>query len=137
MDKADVQTSLRMPEELRDRLARAAKENGRGIGEEIRQRLEASFGGVSVDEKTGRLLAMSGFVTQFVNKHCARWDQNPFGFAVVKAAVETLLAQYRPEGEIERPIIRDRSAIMFFEHEPEACGRAIAGLALQIAEKQP
>ena len=139
MDKTDVQTSLRMPEELRDRLARAATEKGHGIGEEIRQRLEMSFEGFSVDEKTGRLLATIGFVTQFVDQNCAPWNQNPFAFALVKAAIETLLAQYRPNGEIERPK-RDesRATSMFFEHDtPETCGRVIAGLAIQIAEKQP
>jgi len=40
----DTQTSLRLPRTMYDALLGAASEHGRGISEEIRQRLEASLG---------------------------------------------------------------------------------------------
>ena len=52
-----VQTAVRLPQSLRDRLSNAGGE--RGLGEEIRRRLEASFDAeaeASVDPKTSELL---------------------------------------------------------------------------------
>ena len=51
-----VQTAVRLPQSLRDRLSKAGGE--RGLGEEIRRRLEASFDAAKApaDPKTPELL---------------------------------------------------------------------------------
>jgi hypothetical protein len=57
-----MQTSLRLPRDLYDRLVKAAGD--RGIGEEIRQRLEASLGGTPTDATDPRfadLLTTAGY----------------------------------------------------------------------------
>ena len=100
MTKSDVQTSLRLPEELRDRLTQAAVENGRGIGEEMRRRLEASFGSAAPapdDPQTARLLRVIARSAAILNQEWAPWHADAGAWAVFKAAVESTLAEHRPE----------------------------------------
>lgn len=46
---ADIQFNLRIPAELKDRIAEAAKENNRSINAEAQSRLEKSFDKTNID----------------------------------------------------------------------------------------
>jgi hypothetical protein len=98
-DDETVQTAVRLPKNLRERLSKAGGE--RGLGEEIRQRLEASFAaeknGVSV--KTRELLdAMSSFAWQ-VTMYYGDPASDPFAADVLKTCIVLLIARERPNGE--------------------------------------
>jgi len=80
MAKSDVQTSLRLSEELRDRLATAAVDNRHGIGEDMRQRLEASFKFEpnSDDPKMRELLAGVARMAEFLARYYPQWHTEGF-----------------------------------------------------------
>lgn len=105
-----TQTSLRLPRELHDRLSAAAGE--RGIGDEIRRRLEASFAPDEVaDAKTRELARLVTHAAEIIGGVGERgsggyywpWHTDPFSFEVFKLvvhmALDKALAYYRPEGE--------------------------------------
>ena len=52
MSLADPQMSVRLPGDLKPRLAKAAKENGRTINADIVTRLERSFSGAQTNAAT-------------------------------------------------------------------------------------
>jgi hypothetical protein len=101
-----MQTSLRLPSDLYDKLTEVAGD--RGIGEEIRRRLQASIGAVEMDWQTRKLADAVAIVAQR-----AGWRNSRRGFAVFRAALGELLAQLRPPSEpspdptIERDAARD------------------------------
>jgi hypothetical protein len=132
MTKSDVQTSLRLPEALRTSLSVAAEKNGHGIGEEMRQRLEASFEIIPTteDDATRWLLAAIAEAAVIINDHCAGWLGNPFAFTVMKSAVEALLAHCQPEGEPVRPVFTPNSSgdRIFGRKTPEEAGVTLAGI---------
>jgi hypothetical protein len=123
MPKSDVQTSLRLPEDLRDRLATEAAENGHGIGEEMRQRLEASFKTKTSaeDQNTGYLQFEIGRCAQLLAQHWVAWHADAEAWSVFKAAVNHLLDEYKPE-TTGTPKSRD-AAIMF---DGEGAGERLA-----------
>lgn len=118
--------SMRMPDELRDRLAQAATEGGRSLGEEIRRRLEASLGAPPpiADAKTTEFLRCIAFAAGYVGKHCGPWHQNPYAHAVLRTIVAELLAKDQPPGEPEAP----STAGAAFEGPPEQAGRVLASI---------
>jgi len=116
-----------MPEELRDRLAKAAADNGHGIGEEMRRRLEASFAGsvpTAADPKSAELLRLIADVLRWINERCALWHESAYAHATLKAAFAALLEPYRPEGEAVPP-----KADGLFSSPPEQEGWVIAEVA--------
>src|SRR5690348_4015205 len=98
MANSDTQTSLRMPEDLHQRLSKAAETAGHSLGEEIRRRLEASFGPApSKDPKTEQLLAAIDRVTAGMLLD-GNWHDDLHLFQVFKFAVLTLLSRFEPSG---------------------------------------
>jgi hypothetical protein len=91
-----VQTSLRLPRDLYENLAQAAGE--KGIGEEIRRRLENSFFGnqfVVKDERVGDLLNAIAHAAAAVSKTPHSGTSGSYnGFA---QAVRELIETFRPE----------------------------------------
>jgi Arc-like DNA binding domain len=126
MARADIQTSLRMPEDLKQRLMAEAEKNGYGVGVEICRRLEASFGSApaSKDPKTAELLRLIATVADYTGKQCGPWYENPYAYVVVRTAIEELLAQHQPEGEPSAP----PGARGAFEGPPEQAGRVLASI---------
>jgi hypothetical protein len=122
-----VQTAVRLPQNLRDRLSEVGGE--RGLGEEIRRRLEASFevADPSVDPKTRELLDAIAFFDEEMFHHFGSWSKEPFAFNVMKACVDMLLAYYRPEGEAKAPPTTDRKAALLYgpDTSPEALSRLL------------
>lgn len=133
MTQSDVQTSLRLPEELRDRLAQAATENGRGIGEEMRRRLEASFGSVptSEDQKTSQLLRVIARSAAILVEHWALWHEDAGAWAVFRGAIEDVLTERRPEATGAVP--KTERGASLFKSAPEQAGSTLAFVA-EIAE---
>jgi hypothetical protein len=114
-----------MPEELRDRLAQAAAKNGHGIGEEMRRRLEASFGPApSGDPKTRQLLAAIAHVPDGMILD-GNWHEDQHLFQVFKEALLLLLSRFKPPGASP-----DAHYLMFSRDDPpEIAGRYYAGFA--------
>lgn len=135
MAASEIQTSLRMPEALRDRLAQAASEAGRGLGEEIRRRLEASFGStpVSADPKTGDLLRLIARAAAILAEHWVPWHEDAGPFAVFNAAIENVLSRQQPKasGAIKKSY---RGAVMFDASTPPERQGAMLAMLAEIAE---
>jgi hypothetical protein len=134
-----VQTSLRLSRDAYDHLAKAAEENGWGVGEEIRRRLEATFVHElqHVDKETHRLTGAIVQAARNINTGFGPWHQNRFSFDVLKAAINTLLAFQKPEGAPVPP--SDPSKVDLYlgpDGSAETAGRMFA-VSVAIAEGVP
>jgi hypothetical protein len=137
-DKA-VQTSLRLSQDAYDYLAKAAEQNGWGVGEEIRRRLEATFIQESqhVDEETHRLKSAIVQAARNINAAFGPWHQGRFSFDVFKAAITTLLAFQKPEGAPVPPSDPDKVDLYLGpDGTPETAGRMFA-VSVAITEGTP
>jgi hypothetical protein len=112
--KAEAQTSLRMPEELRERLAQAATAAGRSMGEEIRRRLEASFGSAPAaeDQQTSDVLFLAGKAAEYVaRRYALAWHQDRYAGEAFAAAVRAFITDRLPPGDpVPPPAARGRPA---------------------------
>jgi hypothetical protein len=109
-----VQSAVWLPRDLHQRLKRAGGE--RGMGEEIRRRLEASFAADPAKPKTNELLASITFAADETNRYYGDWAEDAFAFEVLKACVDLLLAVERPKGEaVPNP---SDVASLFFADDP-------------------
>src|SRR5712671_3368256 len=73
-----IQTSLRLPRTLYELLSKAAGD--RGIGEEIRQRLQASFAPVRRDPKTAELATAVAQIASEASSYYRPWHEDPHTF---------------------------------------------------------
>jgi hypothetical protein len=96
-DETMRQSALRLPTDLYEKLRAIGGE--RGMGEEIRRRLEASFEPQKVpdDPATAKLLEAISSVASTVSID-APWSEDAYAFKILKAAVDTLLMEFQPEG---------------------------------------
>lgn len=94
-----VQSAIRLPKSLHQRLKKAGGE--RGMGEEIRRRLEASFDAekAPAGAKTAELLDAIAYCAERTADDYAPWSDDPFSFEVLKGCVDMILAKDRPKGE--------------------------------------
>jgi len=102
------------------------------IGEEIRQRLEASFVSslCAGDQKTADFVDAIATVAVNVRPPYGPWHENPHAFAVFSAAMTALLAYFRPQGDIGPPLAPDLADALFGpDAPPEIAGRILAGAA--------
>ncbi len=98
-DDEMIQSAVRLPRSLHERLKKAGGE--RGMGEEIRRRLEASFDAERVpsDPKTRELLEAISFVARQATNHFGSWSDDAFAFKVLKLGVDRLLKHYQPKND--------------------------------------
>ena len=100
-DDGMVQSTIRLPSSLFDRLEASNKgRGGRGVSEEIRQRLEASF---SHERAVDRLIATYDttpeladgifYLSDLVQQCYGDWTKDRFAFEVLKASIEKMLLQ--------------------------------------------
>jgi hypothetical protein len=117
-DDEMVQTAVRLPQSLRDRLSKAGGE--RGLGEEVRVRLEASFDAAKApaDPKTAELLDAVAFCAEEIARDLRPWSADPYAFAVLKETMSMLLADFEPEGEAVPHANPDSPLIFLFDDEP-------------------
>src|SRR5262249_34431219 len=94
-----IQSAIRLPRRLHERLKKAGGE--RGMGEEIRRRLEASFihDVERGDPKTREFLDAISFVAGQTANYYGSWSKDAFAFQVLKASIGLLLKHYQPEGD--------------------------------------
>jgi hypothetical protein len=94
-----TQSAVRLPQSLHERLKKAGGE--RGMGEEIRRRLEASFDTEKAlaNPKTRELLDAISFFAEETARDFGNWSEDAFAFEVLKACVNKVLAHYQPKGE--------------------------------------
>jgi Arc-like DNA binding domain len=119
MAKSDTQTSLRIPTPLRDRLQEVAELNGRGLGQEIVERLRASFLTPSgTDEKTANLLEDIAAMAKLLADGWAPWHAGDETYKVFKDAIPHLLeVHHRPE---PKSVPMSHRAKVLFEGENAA-----------------
>jgi hypothetical protein len=120
-DRLSTAVTTRMPEDLRERLVRAADKNDRSITQEILRRLHDSF---DHDRNKGREPAMRALcfliaeiahevVDPFGKGEDAKavipdvyvpdWRSDPFYFRAFKLAVVQLLDALQPPGDVKAP----------------------------------
>src|SRR5215831_18965519 len=91
-----VQSAVWLSQDLHRRLKQAGGE--RGMGEQIRQRLEASFASPA-NPKTRELLNAISLAAEETEGYYGNWAEDAFAFEVLKACVDLLLGERRPKGE--------------------------------------
>jgi hypothetical protein len=84
----------------------------------VRERLEAA----SNDEQTRRLQHAIANIAGTLSTFVGPWHKDPFAWAVMRAAVDTLMTARRPKGEPVRPDID----ILGEGDDPATVGRALA-----------
>jgi hypothetical protein len=94
-----IQSAVRLPRSLHERLKKAGGE--RGMGEEIRRRLDASFDAdmERSDPKTSELLEAIAFIARLATTYYGDWAADTFAFQVLKASVDQLLKHCGPKGD--------------------------------------
>lgn len=92
-------SAVRLPRSLHERLKKAGGE--RGMGQEIRRRLEASFAAERspTDVKTRELLAAIASFAKDVARDYGSWSEDRFAFEVLRECVTRLLTHLQPKGE--------------------------------------
>src|SRR5882762_4254419 len=113
-----IQSAVRLPRDLHERLKQAGGE--RGLGEEIRKRLEKSF----ETEKTPKrpadpqiqiLLLAVGFIVTKLRTYFGDLWEDRFSFDVFKSALDLWLLANQPEGEpVMKPNPNRASSGAFF-----------------------
>ncbi len=126
----DAQVSFRLPQELYDRLKEEA--GNRGIGDEIRLRLELSFTAPpTADPKSQQLLTDVVHIVEAAAEFLAvPWHENPWVWQAVSTAVNERLKWNKPAGELTPPVMADPKKRDLFGDDPEAAGRMLMGMAL-------
>src|SRR5258708_7372821 len=94
-----VQSAVRLPRSLHESLKKAGGD--RGMGDEIRRRLEASFDAEKVPENpnTRELINAISFSDEELVRDFGSWSKDRFAFEVLKATINMLLTHYQPKGE--------------------------------------
>ncbi len=122
-----IQSAVRLSQSLHQRLKKAGGE--RGMGEEIRRRLEASFdveAKAPGDPKTRELLAKIERLA--LNTPLDQpWHSDREVFLVFQAAINATLSRYEPNSEVSGPTGRLES-IYGPNATPETIGRVLAGV---------
>ncbi len=128
--------AVRLPRELQERLRQVG--GARGIGEEIRRRLEASFEAESVSPKTRELLDAITFVASETAGYYGEWSEDAFAFEVMKECMDLLLRAYQPKGDVRPSPDHSEIADLFFapEHSHEDIGRSIVGDLMRARKKR-
>jgi predicted DNA-binding protein len=125
--EAVVQTSIRLPREMHDRLAKGDAQ----FGEEVRRRLEASFILERVDPKTRELLeAMVDFADNYTfHMVGVPWHKEPIVFEQFKEGLLEMLECLRSEGT--RVLVKPAKGKVTWEQTPPlGVGRTMARVVL-------
>ena len=116
-----IQSAVRLPRSLHERLKKAGGE--RGMGEEIRRRLEAFFAAerAPADPKMRELLEAIPYFAEETTNFYHGWSEDAFAFRVLKACVDMWLRRYQPEGnpDLAKPNPTDLGWMVFGEENLE------------------
>ena len=118
-DDEMVQTAVRLPQSLRDRLSKAGGEGRRRRGN------PPSLGGIldaersPTNPKAGELADAIIFCADEIARDLGPWSEDSYAFAVLKETVNALLAQFEPPRGKAAPNPKPESALIFlFDDEP-------------------
>ncbi len=120
-----AQVPLRIPEALRARIEKAAKETGQSMNAEIIDRLEKSFGSedrlggprlVELLEAMASAMKITGQTAALAESdkvmNQGQWLRLPYAFDQAAQAAAAVLEQHRPPGERDVPqLIIDESSL--------------------------
>jgi hypothetical protein len=127
-DHKAIQSAVRLPQSLHERLQKAG--GARGMGEEIRRRLELTFAGegAATDEITDEVVAEIREIARDLSRY-APWHADGDAFDVFKAAVNALLSNHWPRGD-PRPETKAHLRGVYGEKTPEDIGLILAHAAI-------
>src|SRR5258708_28961487 len=134
-----IQSDVRLPRDLHECLKQAGGE--RGLGEEIRKRLEKSFETKKTPEDPNRqkLLLAVGFIATKAGMYFGDWSEDRFSFDVLKAGVDLWLTANQPKGEpVMKPNPNREPFDSFFDPSstPENIARAIRANLKRLREER-
>ena len=115
-----IQSAIRLPRMLHERLKKAGGQ--RGMGEEIRRRLEASFDAenTATHPKTIYLLSAVSSCAEKIDHDYGNWSEDAFAFEVLKGCVNILLMRFKPIGEpVPKPKPGSLVATLFGPTQPK------------------
>ena len=129
-----AQTAIRLPPEMLERLRKAA--GGRGVGEEIRRRLEASFA-VEATAQADLMVPITE-AADLTKEFFGDWRQDAFAFFVLKSAIGTILDRHKPSGTAKLKFNPDSIADVIFgvSDTAEQAGTTLAGIVLHNLSKK-
>jgi hypothetical protein len=115
-----VQSAVRLPRSLHETLKKAGGD--RGMGDEIRRRLESSFAAEKNLENpnTRELINAISFSDEELVRDFGSWSKDRFAFEVFRESVNALLKQYEPKGELIPVPNPDGMAEILFGENPSA-----------------
>jgi hypothetical protein len=115
-----VQSAIRLPRTLHERLKKAGGD--RGMGEEVRRRLEASFAGdrSPTDARTRELLDAVATCAEEISRDFGPWSEEPYAFAVLKETISLLMKQFEPKGKMVAKLSPDSVLAFLFDDDPSA-----------------
>jgi hypothetical protein len=115
----DVQMTFRLSKPLYETLKKAGN-----VSVEARERLEVVSNEAETRWLQQAIANVAGTVAEFIGP----WHKDPFAWAVMHAAVETLLTARKPEGEPVPLSIADRAMGRFMPlgSDPVTVGRTLA-----------
>lgn len=133
----NAQIKFRAPNYLATLIEDAGEQNGWGVSEEIRRRLEHTFQeemSFQGDDAGYRLVQAIKDVLRNVEPPFGRWHENRFAFDTLRAAVIALIDLHRPAGMPVRPAENEIADNYLGEDgTPETAGRMLAGGAAVAA----
>jgi hypothetical protein len=133
-----VQSAVRLPRSLHERLKNAGGD--RGMGDEIRRRLEASFEAEKIpgNPNTRELINAISFADEELLRDFGSWSKDRFAFEVFRESVSGLLKHYEPKGEpIPLPNPDGLAEILYAENpSAEDVGRFLVGTWIRDQPKR-
>lgn len=117
-----IQTALWLPRDTHEQLKKAGGE--RGLGEEIRRRIQIAFSAATGDRYTDKLLDQIKEIARELSRD-EPWYANRYTFDVFKAAIDALLLSHLPSGEAKQETKANLQAV-YGDEKPENIGRIIA-----------
>jgi hypothetical protein len=129
-----IQSAVRLPRSLHERLKKAGGK--RGMGEEIRRRLEASFDAEAKtphEPMTRELLGAITFLAGQTTNYLGSWSEDAFAFKVLEGSLDMLLKRYQPKGDplLAKPNLTKLGEAIFGKnsenenHSPEEISRTL------------
>jgi hypothetical protein len=122
-----IQTALWLPRAMHEQLKKTGGD--RGLGDEIRRRLQASFDEEQVDATTHELLDAIEQIERNLSLD-EPWHTDRFTFEVFKAAINELLSHYQPSSEADAGTVSKLQTMYGPEEKPETIGRILARIAI-------
>jgi hypothetical protein len=133
-----VQSAVRLPQSLHERLKKVG--GHRGMGDEIRRRLEASFDAEKVPENphTRELINAISFSDEELVRDFGSWSKDRFAFEVFRESINALLKYYEPKGEPVPVPNPNGLAEMLFGENPstEDVSRFLVGIWIRDQPKR-